>query len=153
MGLKEELKLSKNLVSVEHEALLNIYFTNICLRKHAAEFFADYALTDIQFNLMMLIKHHGGEEGLSQARLSEMMMVNRANITGLVDRLEKIDMVQRTAAEDRRYNMIRLTPKGRKILDKLDPAYGKEVHQAMSVLNKSDLKHLIKACEKLRENL
>ena len=42
-----------------------------------AEFFAPYGLTDVQFNLMMMLRHHGGTEGLSQARLSEMMMVNR----------------------------------------------------------------------------
>ena len=153
MGLKEELSLSKDFSSIEHEAMLNIYFTNICLKKHASEFFADYDLTDVQFNLMMLIKHHGGTEGLSQARLSEMMMVNRANVTGLIDRLEKIGMVQRTAAEDRRYNMIQLTAKGKKLLDKADPVYGQEVQKAMSVLSGADLKRLIKACEKLRGNL
>ncbi|MHC5158098.1 MAG: hypothetical protein ACYSOZ_08405 [Planctomycetota bacterium] len=49
--------------------------------------------------------------------------------------------------------MIQLTPKGQKLLDKLDPAYGKEVHKAMSVLTKTDLKHLVAACEKLRGNL
>ena len=82
-----------------------------------------------------------------------MMMVNRANVTGLIDRMEKINMVQRTPAEDRRYNMIQLTPKGQKLLKKLDPAYGKEVHKAMSALTEADLKRLITACEKLRGNL
>ncbi|MHC5198739.1 MAG: MarR family winged helix-turn-helix transcriptional regulator [Planctomycetota bacterium] len=130
MGLKEELKLSKDFISVEHEALLNLYYTSICIKKHAVEFFRNYELTDVQFNLMMALKHHGGKEGVSQARLSEMMMVNRANVTGLIDRLEKIGMVQRTAAADRRYNMIRLTTKGKKLLEKLDPAYGKEVQKA-----------------------
>ena len=153
MTLKEELKLSKAFVNTEHEALLNLYYTTICLKKRAAGFFAPYGLTDVQFNLMMLIKHHGGSEGLSQARLSEMMMVNRANITGLVDRLEKAGMVQRTAAKDRRYNMIQLTSKGKKLLEKADTAYGKEVQQVMSVLNEADLKRLIKACEKIRANL
>ncbi|MHC4232244.1 MAG: MarR family winged helix-turn-helix transcriptional regulator [Planctomycetota bacterium] len=152
MGLKSELKLSKDFISVEHEALLNLYYTSICIKKHAAAFFASYDLTDVQFNLMMLIKHHGGDEGLSQARLSEMMMVNRANVTGLIDRLEKIGVVRRTAAEDRRYNMIQLTAKGLKRLDMADPAYGKEVQRAMSVLSKTDLKRLIKVCEKLRGN-
>ena len=109
--------------------------------------------SEVQFHLIMLLSHHGGSDGLSQARLSEMMLVNRANVTGLIDRLEKIGMVQRTAAEDRRYNMIQLTPKGKKLLAKVDPAYGKEVQKAMSVLTKADLKHLIAACEKLRQNL
>ena len=153
MGLKEELSLSKDFISTEHEALLNLYYTTVCLKKRAAGFFAPYGLTDVQFNLMMMLKHHGGGEGLSQARLSEMMMVNRANITGLVDRLEKLGMVQRTAAEDRRYNMIQLTPKGEKLLEKADIAYGKEVQQIMSVVSKADLKRLIKSCEKIRANL
>ncbi|MDH4202581.1 MAG: MarR family transcriptional regulator [Phycisphaerae bacterium] len=153
MGLKEELKLRKDFISVAHEALLNLYYTSICLKKHAADFLSSYELTDVQFNLMMLIKYHGGDEGLSQARLSEMMMVNRANITGLVDRLEKISMVQRSPAEDRRYNMIQLTPKGLKLLDKANPPYDEEVRKAMSVLTKADLKQLISACEKLRKNL
>ena len=153
MGLKEELNLKKSFVSVEHEALLNLYYTSICIKKHAADFFTSYELTDVQFHLMMLLAHHGGDEGLSQARLSEMMMVNRANVTGLIDRLEKIGMVQRTAAEDRRYNIIQLTKKGRKLLEKADPAYGKEVQKAMSTLTEADLKRLIKTCEKLRKNL
>ena len=153
MGLKEELNLKKSFVSVEHEALLNLYYTSICIKKHAADFFTSYELTDVQFHLMMLLAHHGGDEGLSQARLSEMMMVNRANVTGLIDRLEKIGMLRRTAAKDRRYNIIQLTKKGRKLLNKADPAYGKEVQKAMSILSEGDLKRLIKTCEKLRKNL
>ena len=80
-------------------------------------------------------------------------MVNRANVTGLVDRLEKAGMARRTAAEDRRYNMIQLTPKGKKLLDKADPAYGTEVQKVMSILSKADQKALIKACNKIRANL
>ena len=153
MGLKEELKLSKGFFSLEHEALLNIYYTSTCIKKRATEYFADFGLTDVQFNLMMMLKHHGGVEGLSQARLSEMMMVNRANVTGLIDRLEKAGMVKRTAAEDRRYNMIQLTNKGTKLLEKADPAYGDEVNRVLNVLSENDLKRLIKSCEKIREQL
>jgi len=153
MSLKEELGLSKSFFSPEHEALLNIYYTAICLKKRASEFFAPYGLTDVQFNLMMMLKHHGGSDGLSQARLSEMMMVNRANVTGLVDRLEKAQLVRRTAAQDRRYNMIKLTDKGAAILEQADPAYGKEVRHVMSGLTKTEIKDLISACEKIRHKL
>lgn len=153
MSLKEELGLKKPFFSLEHEALLNIYYTAITLKKRAAEFFSSYGLSDVQFNLMMMIRHHGGDEGLSQARLSEMMMVNRANITGLIDRLEKAGMLRRTAAADRRYNMIQLTEKGIQILDKSDPAYGSEVQDVMAGLTQAELKDLISACEKIRQKL
>jgi DNA-binding MarR family transcriptional regulator len=153
MSLKEELGLTKSFFSLEHEALLNIYYTVICLKKRAADFFAPFGLTDVQFNLMMMLKHHGGAEGLSQARLSDMMMVNRANITGLIDRLEKTGMLRRTAAADRRYNMILLTEKGRDILEKAEPAYGQEVRQVMNTLTQDELNDLVSACEKIRKKL
>ena len=154
MGLKEELGLSKDFFSIEHEALLNLFYTTICLKKKAGEFFALRGLTDAQFNLMMMLKHHGGGQGLSQARLSEMMLVNKANITGLVDRLEKAGLVRRTAAEkDRRFNIVRLTEKGKKLLDQADPLYGKEVKKVMGILSNADLKCLIRGCEKIRNNL
>jgi MarR family 2-MHQ and catechol resistance regulon transcriptional repressor len=101
----------------------------------------------------MLLKHHGGIEGLSQARISDMMMVNRANITGLIDRLEKTGMLRRTAAADRRYNMIQLTEKGRDILEKAEPAYGQEVRQVMNTLTQDELNDLVSACEKIRKKL
>lgn len=153
MSLKEELQLTRDFAFSEHEAVLNLYYTTVRLKKHAAEFFAPYGLTDVQFNLMMMLKYHGGTTGLSQARLGEMMMVNRANVTGLVDRLEKAGMVKRTAAEDRRYNMIQLTAKGTQLLDKANGPYDREVKAIMNVLTKAEQQALIKACEKIRAKL
>ena len=153
MALKDELHLKKALASLEHEALLNLYYTAAQIKKRAGEFFGPYGLTDVQFHLMMLLRHQSETEGLSQARLSELMQVNRANVTGLVDRLEREGFVRRTAAQDRRYNIIQLTDKGNRLLDKVDPAYGAEMGKVMGALNKTELAALIRACGKLRQNL
>ena len=153
MGLKDELHLNKPLASVEHEALMNVYYTAARLKKRAGEFFRPWGLTDVQFHLMMLLRHQGAGEGLSQARLSELMQVNRPNVTGLVDRLERQGLVRRTAADDRRYNIIQLTGKGDQLLDKADAAYGHEMRQVMGALSKRELAALIQACGKLRQNL
>lgn len=153
MGLRDELHLTKPLASVEHEALMNLYYTAARLKKRAGEFFGPWGLTDVQFHVMMLLRHQGAGEGLSQARLSELMQVNRPNVTGLVDRLEREGLVRRTAAADRRYNIIQLTDKGERLLDKADGAYGREVQAVMGALSKSELAALIKACGKLRGNL
>lgn len=153
MSLQEELHLDKPLASVEHEALLNLYYTAAKLKKRESEFFGPYGLTDVQFQMIMLLHHQGGAKGLSQARLSELMQVNRANVTGLVDRLERDGLVRRTAAEDRRYNIIQLTDKAHRLLDKIEADYGREVKKVMGVLAKSELAALIRACGKLREQL
>src|SRR4030043_2416250 len=110
MSLKEELKLKKGFEVVGQEALLNIYYTANLLKKRADVLFRTSGLTDVQYNVMALLTYQAGKEGgLSQAQLSDMMLVNRANITSLVDRMEKASLVIRTSAcDDRRTNIIKL---------------------------------------------
>lgn len=152
MSLKNELGLNVPFTLKSHESLLNIYFTATCIKKRSAEFLTPYGITGVQLNLLMMLGHQDTEgEGLSQAKISEMMLVNRANVTTLVDRMEKAGFVVRTAAEgDRRYNMIKLTKQGKKLLQKVEPVYGREVTRIMSPLTDSEKKKLVKMLEKVR---
>jgi DNA-binding MarR family transcriptional regulator len=153
MGLSEELSLKKPIAFKAHEAILAIYYTAARLKKRADDFFAPHGLTDVQFNVMMLLRHQAvGAGGLSQAQLSDMMLVNRANVTTLIDRMEKTQLVERsTPPEDRRFNIIRLTEKGRKLLDEVEPAYVAEVQRVMTTLKESELDKLIDNLLRIRE--
>ncbi|MHC4623145.1 MAG: MarR family winged helix-turn-helix transcriptional regulator [Planctomycetota bacterium] len=155
MSLEHELGLRKPIELLPHRALLNIYFTASCLKKRADEFFRSFGLTDVQFNVMILLCHQSGPEGgLSQAQLSDMMLVNRANITSLIDRMEKAELVVRTAAaNDRRYNIVKLTPRGKKLFARVEPLYAKQVGQIMAVVKKPEQKRLIAMLEKVRSEL
>ena len=155
MSLEHELGLRKPIALLGHETLLNIYFTATCIKKRAAEFLRPLGLTDVQLNVLMLLHHQSGPEGgLSQAQISDMMLVNRANITSLIDRMEKAKLVVRTAAaDDRRYNIIKLTERGKKIFARVDPLYAKEVKSAMVILKEAEQKKLIRMLEKVRANL
>jgi len=155
MSLKEELKLKKGFDIVEHEALLNIYYTASLIKKRADVFFKTFGLTDVQFNVMMLLHYQGGSDGgLSQVQLSDMMLVNRANITTLIDRMEKASLVMRTSAsEDRRTNIIKLTAKGKKLFAKTEPLYAEQVQQVMSGVARPEQKKLISTLEKARANI
>ena len=154
MTLSQELGLKTAITPLAKEAMLNIYYTASCLKKKADEFFREFALSDVQFNVLLLLAHQAGEAGgLSQGRISEMMLVNRANITGLIDRMERNDLVVRTQAPgDRRSNIVKLTVKGKKLLTKVEPLYLKEIKKT-AVLKESEHKQLIKMLEKIRENL
>lgn len=155
MSLKNELCLKKAIAHRPHEALLSIYYTASCLRKRADVFFRRFGLTDVQFNLMMLLRHQcGAKGGLNQARLSDMMLVNRANITSLIDRMEKSELVIRTAEpEDRRYNVVKLTAHGRRLLAQVEPLYTKEIKKIIATLRDPEQKRLITALEKIRSNI
>jgi len=181
MALKEELGLKTDFASPAHEALLGIYYTASIMKKRADGFFGQFGLTDVQFNLMNLLYYESGstlrpssgqagspqrssprlssgqagqEGGLSQAQISDMMLVNRANITSLVDRMEKAELVTRTAhANDRRYNIIKLTAKGKNLYTKVEPHYLEQVKKAMASLDAAELKRITGMLEKVRRTL
>jgi DNA-binding MarR family transcriptional regulator len=155
MALKEELGLKKEFISTAHEALLNIYYTASLMKKRADEFFGQYGITDVQFNLMNLLYYESGKEGgLSQAQISDMMLVNRANITSLVDRMEKAELVTRNShSNDRRYNIIKLTAKGKNLYTKVEPHYFEKVQAAMASLEVAELKKIAAMLEKVRKTL
>jgi len=154
MSLKEELKLKNGFEMAEHEALLNIYYTTTSLKKRADAFFKSLGLTDVQFNVLMLLTYQGLSDGLSQAQLSNMMLVNRANTTTLIDRMEKAGLVVRTSdSADRRTNIIKLTAKGKKMFEKAEPLYVEQVKRTMIGFNQAETKKLITTLEKIRENI
>ena len=155
MALKEELGLKKDFASPAHEALLSIYYTASIMKKRADGFFGQFDLTDVQFNLMNLLYYESGKEGgLSQAQISNMMLVNRANITSLVDRMEKAELVTRNAhTNDRRYNIIKLTVKGKNLYAKVEPHYLEQIKEAMAPLDAVELKKMAAMLEKVRKVL
>ncbi|MBE0536239.1 MAG: MarR family transcriptional regulator [Phycisphaerae bacterium] len=155
MSLNNELGLSHPIATTGHEALLNIYFTAVCIRKQAGDFLRPYGLTDVQINVLMLLSHQADNgEGLTQSRLSEMMLVNRANVTGLINRLERDGLVTRTTdPADRRSNVIRLTRRGQKLLEKVEPDYGKEVARIMDALTPTEQRRLIGLLERVRATI
>ena len=152
MSLKEELGLNRGMEVLAHEAILNIYHTVSCLKKAADDFFKTYGLTDVQFNLLMLLKYQTpNNSGMTQAGISKMMLVNRANITMLVDRMEKAALVERTAAPgDRRSNIVIMTEKGKALLEEVETLYGQRIQTVMSDLDDEQQNQLIFMMEKVR---
>jgi DNA-binding MarR family transcriptional regulator len=155
MNLSEELGLRNALANPSHEALLNIYHAASQARKRSAEFFHSCGVTDVQFNLMMLLRHQcDAYGGLSQVELSRMMLVNRANITAIIDRMEKAGLVVRSAVPgDRRSKSVHLTERGGKLLNDIEGDYRKEVRSIMDVLGAEEVEQLIRMLEKIRANL
>jgi len=155
MILEAELGLRKDIALLPHKALLGTYYTAAQLRKKASEFLRPFGLTDVQFNVLMLLKHQSGPgAGLNQAQLSGMMLVNRADITSVIDRMEKANLVNRNAApSDRRCNIIKLTGHGRQVLNQIEPLYFEEVKKVMNGLTEKEQNRLIEMLEKIRDSI
>ena len=93
-----------------------------------------FGLTGPQSIVMRLLLNNGP---MSSANLSRMMYVTPSNITGIIDRLEKKDLVKRMAKQgDRRVTLIALTETGKGLSRRLpDPIENKFIKQLAGLEN------------------
>ncbi len=146
MSLQTELGLSKPFKNRAHEAVLNVVFTGTLLAKEGGRILREFGLTDAQFNVLMLLKSNSVDGKINQTSLGNMLLVNRSNITGLVDRMEKARLVRRTAdPEDRRVNYVEITKEGKEILKRAHITYYERVEEIMSGLDYSVLSSLMES--------
>ncbi|TFH55423.1 MAG: MarR family transcriptional regulator, partial [Gemmatimonadales bacterium] len=136
MGLSVELGFPRKLINEDHEALLSILVTGDLLKKESTRLFAPLGITGAQFNVLILL-HAQTEDGtMSQSDLGRLLTVHRSNVTGLVDRLEKLGLVRRlNDDDDRRVNRVALSEPGRETVRKAEELYLGRIHAIMSVLS------------------
>jgi len=106
-------------LSVQHEEIrpestlmCQICLLNSVLERAANRLAEQHGLTLPQWMALGCIGH-AGEEGIKHSELGKRLMLSKAPITGVVDRLERGGYVNRTADKiDRRACRIIITPKG-----------------------------------------
>jgi DNA-binding MarR family transcriptional regulator len=85
-------------------------------------------------------------------KLGEHMLVTPANITGLVDRLERRGHIRRTEKDaDRRIIKISLTRKGRASYRRISVHHRRLVNTVMGVLNREELTTLTGLLQRVRD--
>ena len=102
------------------------------------------SLTVPGFNVLMILAHCDlRRTGCPMHRLGELLVVSRANVTGLVDSLERKGFVQRKEnPRDRRSKLVRITPAGAKRLDGLLPDHFRTLNRTVNALPPQDLERL-----------
>jgi len=85
-------------------------------------------------------------------KIGEHMLVTPANITGLVDRLERRGYIERVEkSTDRRIVRIKLTRKGKILYQRTSIQNRKLVNRIMRVLTNDELLNLAKLLEKIKK--
>lgn len=91
---------------------------------HVAKYLGRFGLSPIKFNVLAVIEFQAGEGGISQVEISKKAIVTPSNIARLLERMEKEGLVERsTHPRDRRVNLVKTTPKARKVLDQAWDGY------------------------------
>lgn len=99
-----------------------------CFLRESQRLFRPLGLTGAQYNVLNILA--GSPDGISQRELGDRLVVDRSNVTGLLDRLEKSGWVRRTDdPADRRVYRVVLTPAGRALWSKVTPLYLEVVTQ------------------------
>lgn len=112
--------------------------------------FARYGLSMGKFTLLMQL-FHASEQGLTPSECADHARVTRATITGLLDGLERDELVKRLPyPADRRMLSVHLTDKGRELLTKMLPDHFCRTTNLMANLSKGEKMMLIELLEKLR---
>lgn len=151
MSLVNELGLTKPFINKAHETLLNIVLTGSLLMKEGHKVLEPFGITEAQFNILMLLKHHCPDGHINQTELGRMLLVNRSNVTGLIDRMEQANLVRRLPdSDDRRVHQIEMTENGAEILEKSERVYYRRIEEIMSQLTSDQLDSLIDRLETLR---
>ena len=136
------------------EAIINVVLTGAMLTKEGDRLFRPLGLTDAQFNILILLKHQSEGGRINQTQLGQMLLVNRSNVTGLVDRMEQAGWVERTAeAGDRRVKMVQLTAAGRKLLERAEKVYEQRIEELTSVLSNNEVRTICRLLERVRTQL
>jgi len=108
-----------------------------------------YNLSLPQLHVLTLLTYAGGE--LTTGEIGRAMVKASQTITGLVDRLEVQNLVERRFdRSDRRKTWVRLTDVGRERFAKAFPAATRQGEDLFSVLNEDELTALRTVAGKLR---
>jgi DNA-binding MarR family transcriptional regulator len=109
--------------------------------RESARLFRPHGLTAAQFNVLNLLAAREQAAGFSQRELADALVVDRSNVTGLVDRMESAGLVRReNDAADRRVYRVRLTAAGKKLWQKVAPGYAEVVGQVTARLTEKAMR-------------
>ena len=100
---------------------------------------------------ILLELHYEENSGLRQYELGKRMLLNKHNLSRLIDRLEKKGLLYRdTCEEDGRGNRIRITEEGKKLLKKMWPVYGQSMQREFGIkLSKNEFSELVRLLSKV----
>jgi DNA-binding MarR family transcriptional regulator len=135
-----------------YRALMQLLRTADTIWNASRVFFTRWDLSPSQFNVLNLLFQ--GPGGVSQTELSRQLIMNRSNVTGLVDRLEERGLVRRKdVAADRRAYRVVVTAAGARLLREILPRYYEEARRVWGRFPDKRIIEVVAALEQVAQNV
>ena len=135
------------------EVLYGVVWLANQTQRQVAKTLKPYGLAPVKLNYLMVVKHVGGEKGISQREIASRLLIDPGNVAHVLDNLEKKGWVVRSPGPDRRSHRIKVTPEGNRLLDKVWPVYDGVMKSMTASLTKADQQQLIKILGLWRDKL
>jgi DNA-binding MarR family transcriptional regulator len=121
-------------------------------QRRFAQQLSDFGLTVPQFFVLRAIRRR--EQHLTMSKLADETMQRCATITGIVGRLVRMGLVKRKRdKQDRRRVLVELTPRGRKLVDRVRRHRAHRLRETLSRLEPRDARELLRLLKMYLEAL
>jgi len=121
------------------------------VNKYINTYLNEFGLTATKFNTLQVLSDDP-RHGVTQNQLGSKLTVTSPNITGVIDRLERDNLVTReTHPSDRRANLVRLTDEGQKTFEQAADLHAVRTQQLVSALTSEERDTLARLLRKVTD--
>ncbi|MET3880886.1 MULTISPECIES: MarR family winged helix-turn-helix transcriptional regulator [Chitinophaga] len=151
MSNLEKLITQKTFESENQRGLISLIFIGNWITSRHQQFFKRYGITMQQFNILRILRGQH-PQAASINVLKERMLDKMSDVSRLVERLRKADLVERKNSEmDRRAVDVRINDKGLELLKLIDTEI-RQLDNTLQSLNEKEVIQLNKLLDKMLDS-
>ncbi|WP_299364393.1 MarR family transcriptional regulator [uncultured Paracoccus sp.] len=138
---------------LRNRLFFRLYQTANLLNKTGTRALEQHGVTTQQWAILGALADRRSSGGISVGDLTQLLMVSRQNLTGVLARLEARGLIQRMVDEqDKRSRVIGLTDKGRQTWADMQPQIADFYSASLSGFSSADISAAMHYLEDLRRN-
>ena len=126
------------------------------LRNVMEPYFAQFGLSGAQWGVLRSL-HRAQGAGESRLRLTDLgkrLLVRPPSVSGVVDRLRRAGLVARSrASSDRRAKEVVLTPRGRRLVERVLRRHPRQIRLVLGGLNQAEVRELRRLMDQISIHL
>lgn len=131
------------------QSIINLSRTVELMRLVYKKFYSTYKLSEPKFFVLLLLSK--AEDGIPLIEIGKMMLVSRANITTLIDRMERDGYVEkRDNSEDKRSTKAHITMKGQRTFNEVTEFHKEFSERLVSSLTEEEKKMMTTLLRKIQ---
>jgi DNA-binding MarR family transcriptional regulator len=115
--------------------------------------FARFEITQAQFRVLLAVHENRGPEGMAPSVLADYLLLERATVSVLTQRMVERGLLERVPGANRRSFLLRLTRKGLSLLEEVIPHAILLANETLAGNSQDDLHMAMGFLERLEGNL